>query len=76
MPDSETIIPGAGPLLVSVKDLSRMLSTSERNIWRLDALGKIPAPLEIGRLRRWRVEEIHRWVDAGCPPRAKSRRTE
>ena len=43
-----------------------------RSGWRgADAAGRIPRSLHIGRCCRWRAEEIRKWIDAGCPPRAK-----
>ena len=57
--------------LLSAEDLARELGFSLRTIRRLDAAGKVPRPVKIGRAARWRRAEIRAWQDAGCPPRAE-----
>ena len=59
-------------LLLSIDDLAHLLSVSKRNVWRLRSAGEMPAPLYIGRLVRWRREEIERWIAAGMPGRRES----
>jgi predicted DNA-binding transcriptional regulator AlpA len=64
MPDDE-----ANTLLVTAKQASRMCGKSLRT-WRTwDAAGMIPQPVRIGRSTLWRLDELRRWVDAGCPRR-------
>ena len=58
------------PLLVAVKALARMLSTSVRSAWRMKAGGKLPCSVRIGHSVRWNVETIREWIDLGCPDRA------
>ncbi len=57
------------PLLVDVKAIARMLSTSVRSVWRLKSGGKFPRSVRVGRSVRWDVETIRRWIDLGCPDR-------
>lgn len=59
----------AEPLAVDAKTLARMLCCSVRHIERQDAAGKLPAPVRIGRSKRWRAAEIDAWLQAGCPDR-------
>lgn len=33
--------------------------------------GKLPRPVKIGSLSRWRAEELRAWIAAGCPARTK-----
>ena len=33
--------------------------------------GKVPRPVKIGSLSRWRRDELRAWSIAGCPDRAK-----
>jgi predicted DNA-binding transcriptional regulator AlpA len=35
----------------------------------LDATGKIPRAIRLGRSTFWRPEELKAWVAAGCPDR-------
>jgi len=62
---------GAASLLVSAKEASAMCSMSLRTWWRKDSAGQIPSAINIGgsAMKRWRVEELHRWITAGCPQR-------
>jgi predicted DNA-binding transcriptional regulator AlpA len=46
-----------------------MCGRSEPSWWRDHAAGRIPAPVKIGRSTLWRVQELHDWLEAGCPCR-------
>jgi len=58
-------------LLVSAKKAATICSMSLRTWWRKDAAGQVPAAVRIGgsSTKRWRLEELHRWSEAGCPSR-------
>lgn len=58
---------GQDALLTDIKGLARMLGRSERAIWRDQSAGRLPRPIKLGRLTKWRVAEIREWVDSGCP---------
>ncbi len=64
-PDPATI----GPLLIDAEEVARRLDVSSRTVWRLNSAGKLPKPLAVGGSKKWRADEIHRWVEAGCPSR-------
>ena len=49
--------------------LATLLQISLRHLRRLDAAGKLPRPVKLGRAVRWPVSEIRTWLDAGCPDR-------
>jgi predicted DNA-binding transcriptional regulator AlpA len=43
-----------------------------RSVWyKYLAAGKIPRPVKIGSLARWRKDELAAWIAAGCPSRDK-----
>ena len=56
-------------LAVSARELKEMLDVSLRQIWRLNASGKLPRPVRIGGSVRWNRQEILDWFEAGCPNR-------
>ncbi|MBA3312925.1 MAG: helix-turn-helix domain-containing protein [Planctomycetota bacterium] len=57
-----------GTRLIAVDELATILSTSERTVWRLLSAGRLVRPLRLGgRSVRWRLDEVSRWIDAGCP---------
>jgi excisionase family DNA binding protein len=57
----------AGRKLGDVKIVAEKLDCSPRHVYRLADAGKMPAPIKLGSLVRWDLEEIDRWISAGCP---------
>jgi len=58
-------------LAVTAKDAAALLGICRAQLYKLDALGKIPLPVRLGtRAPRWRVDELRAWLAAGCPDRA------
>ncbi len=56
-------------LAISARDLKEMLNVSLRQVWRLNAAGKLPKPIRLGGSVRWNRQEIVDWFGAGCPDR-------
>ncbi|MHC4476779.1 MAG: helix-turn-helix transcriptional regulator [Planctomycetota bacterium] len=60
----------AESLAVPAKELAGMLGVSLRQIWRLNATGKLPRPVRLGGSVRWNRAEVMQWFnEAGCPDR-------
>lgn len=55
--------------MLSVEALSRLLSISTRQVFRLAASQKLPAHVLVGQRRRWKRSELMCWIEAGCPGR-------
>ncbi|MEZ6098161.1 MAG: helix-turn-helix domain-containing protein [Pirellulaceae bacterium] len=55
------------PELINVTQLAELLNLSVRTVWRLNAQGKLPAPLRLGRSVKWRKNEIYEWLANLCP---------
>jgi len=55
--------------LLTAKQLGVKLNLSKRQIFRLNACGKIPAPIRIGGSVRWAESTIAKWLAAGAPNR-------
>ena len=55
-------------LLLTVRDLSRLLSVSVPTLWRWDASGKLPRAIKIGGIKRWPRATIEEWITLGCIP--------
>jgi excisionase family DNA binding protein len=53
--------------LLSVDQIAAMLNCSARHCYRLADAGKLPRPVKLGSLVRWRADEIAEWIDSGCP---------
>ena len=58
----------ASAIVYTVETLAAVLATSPKTVRRLDAAGKLPQPVRVGRGLRWSRDEIARWLAAGCPP--------
>jgi len=58
-------------LLVDSDDAAVLCGVSRTMWWTLHAQGRVPAPVRLGRRTLWRVDELRRWTEAGCPPREK-----
>ena len=55
--------------LLTAKSLGQVLALSKRQIFRLNACGKIPSPIRIGGAVRWSAHEISAWLSVGAPER-------
>ncbi len=60
--------------LLSVDELAKLLNCSARHCYRMADAGRLPRPVKLGSLVRWRAEEIAEWIAAGCPSSAKGGR--
>jgi predicted DNA-binding transcriptional regulator AlpA len=58
----------AEPALVSAKVAARLCGISRASWERLHSAGRVPAPIRLGGRVLWRLEELRRFIDAGCPP--------
>lgn len=57
-----------GVELLDVRAVAALLACSVRHIYRLADVGKMPPPLKLGTLIRWRRASLLGWIDDGCPP--------
>jgi excisionase family DNA binding protein len=53
--------------LLSVDQLAATLNCSPRHCYRLADAGRMPRPVKLGSLVRWRADEIAEWIAAACP---------
>lgn len=53
--------------LVNARELAKILSLSERTLYRLKSTGELPKPVVLGGSVRWRLSEIRQWIAKGCP---------
>lgn len=59
--------PVIGRKLGGVNAVAAKFACSTRTVYRLSDAGRIPAPLKLGSLVRWDLDEIDEWIAAGCP---------
>jgi excisionase family DNA binding protein len=54
--------------LLDVRGVAALLNCSSRHVYRMADEGRMPTPLKLGALVRWRREEIDSWISGGCRP--------
>jgi excisionase family DNA binding protein len=59
--------PSAEAALIDVRAVAALLNCSPRHVCRLADAGRMPAPVRIGALVRWRRTDLDSWLAAGCP---------
>lgn len=57
------------PELLSADRVGQLMSLGTRTVWRLKAGGQLPAPVLLGKSKRWRRSELLAWAAADCPDR-------
>jgi excisionase family DNA binding protein len=67
--------PGHNPVeLLDVRAVAGVLGCSARHVYRLADAGRMPRPLKLGQLVRWRRGELLGWIADGCPAIRTNRR--
>ena len=54
------------PLMVGASDAAALCGVSRSTWCKLDAAGRIPQSLRVGRRRLWVVVELRRWTEASA----------
>lgn len=54
-------------VFITAKQFAVMLQVSKRTLCRLRSTGKIPRPMRLGGIVRWKLDDIVQWMTAGCP---------
>jgi excisionase family DNA binding protein len=74
-----SIVPGdlaALPALLDVRAAAALLGCSPRHVYRLADAGRMPPPVRLGALVRWRRADLDVWLAEGCPPVRTTRRAQ
>ena len=58
-----------GESLLDTSQLASLLACSPRHVDRLLKQGRLPAPVRLGSLRRWRSSQIQQWLTSQKPDR-------
>jgi excisionase family DNA binding protein len=53
--------------LLDVRAVAALLDCSPRHVYRLADSSRMPQPVRLGALVRWRRQELQDWLAAGCP---------
>ena len=68
---SDTTTAAAPRRLGDVQDAAALLKVSEKTIRRQADLRKLPGVVRIGRLLRFDLDLIGKWLDQGAPPMSR-----
>jgi excisionase family DNA binding protein len=66
--DRHTLTEPAAAALLDVRAVATLLDCSARHVYRLTDAGRMPPPVRIGALVRWRRADVQEWIDGGCRP--------
>jgi len=53
--------------LLNCRQVALLLGVSVRSVYRLRDGQRMPRPVRVGTLLRWREGDLRQWLDAGCP---------
>ncbi|MCL4207592.1 MAG: helix-turn-helix domain-containing protein [Pirellulaceae bacterium] len=53
--------------LLDVQNVAALLNCSPQHVRRLADSGKMPRPIRLGGLVRWRKTDLESWLDRGAP---------
>jgi excisionase family DNA binding protein len=56
-------------LAVDAAELAKLLNVSLRHVNAMNASGRLPRPIRLGRSVRWPRAELEAWIAAGAPSR-------
>ena len=54
--------------LLDVRSVAALLGCSTRHVYRLADAGRMPPPVRLGALIRWRRADLDAWIAGGCKP--------
>lgn len=54
--------------MIDVAIVAQKIAASTRHVRRLADAGRMPAPVKVGRLLRWRTADVDGWILNGCKP--------
>ncbi|HUE71430.1 MAG TPA: helix-turn-helix domain-containing protein [Pirellulaceae bacterium] len=63
-----TSLPEPQGRLLDVREVSAICHCSVRHVYRMADAGKMPPPVKLGALVRWRAAEVEAWIAGGCRP--------
>lgn len=66
-PDADRRSHPQDQLALSASELASQLGISRAHVWKLASLGRLPAPVRLGRSVRWDKGTILAWLAAGAP---------
>ncbi|HYT87444.1 MAG TPA: hypothetical protein VEL76_01890 [Gemmataceae bacterium] len=67
-PESVATVTTPSHRLGDAKQVGARLGCSWRHVLRMADRGLMPWGLKLGSLRRWNMDELERWIAAGCKP--------
>ena len=66
-----TAVSPTDPILLDIRAVARLLSCSPRHVARLADGGRLPQPIKLGRLIRWRRADLDAFLAKSCPTESR-----
>ncbi len=63
----DTAAAARAAILLNRDAVAALLGCSAKHVGRLADSGRMPAPVRLGWLVRWRRGDVERWIAEGCP---------
>ncbi|WP_459557406.1 helix-turn-helix transcriptional regulator [Lacunimicrobium album] len=57
--------------MIDAEALAKILNVDVKSVRRMSDDGRLPSPVRLGRMCRWREDVITKWVEDGCPTQQK-----
>jgi excisionase family DNA binding protein len=54
-------------MVYTAQEIAALLQFSVRHVYDMEAEGRMPCRLPLGRMARWSKVTIDEWIVAGCP---------
>lgn len=51
----------------TAEELATYLNRCQKTVYRMRSAGKLPKPIMLGKMPRWRKRDIENWLANGCP---------
>lgn len=51
---------------ITLAEFANLLKVSNRTMRRYLSAGRLPAPIRLGRMLRWKLIEVLKWIETGC----------
>ena len=61
------------PVMITARQLAVLLQVSTRQVWRMLSAGRVPTPIRVGGIVRWRMAEVENWIAEGCPAQSRTK---
>jgi predicted DNA-binding transcriptional regulator AlpA len=67
--DPKVLASATPPLALGARACAELFGVSVRHWRAMDSAQLVPSPVRLGCAVRWRLDDLRRWLEQGCPGR-------